>query len=148
MEVSFQYRYEPSAGWDDEDNVSPYIPLASPATAIEGQRFPDEIVIPLQTIRVEYEYPFNNPATFTHQADKPEGFTRAHLAREIASQYQRIYQEEEAAVGNPGHIPGMMNRQRSAGPYGIWGHDLGDLVLHSVSQDGSELDLFHLGVDS
>jgi len=128
--------------------VSPYIPLASPSAAIEGQRFPDEIVIPLQTIRVEYEYPFNNPAAFTHQADKPEGFTRAHLARQISSQYQRIYQEEEAAVGNPGHIRGMYNRKRSKGPYGIWGHDLEDLVLHSVTQDSFKPDLFRLGIDS
>ena len=151
MQVTFSRRYEPDAGWEDEDNVSPYISLENPEEDIQGQRFPDEVVIPLPKIRVRYDYPLETETILSFDADTPAGFTRAHLARQIAAGYHRIYQEEEAVVGNPGHIPGMMNRKRSRGPYGIWGHDLGDLVLAGATQvaaSGKDSDLFELEVDS
>ncbi len=40
----------------------------------------------------------------------------------------------------------MLNRETTHGPHGIWGHSLGDLVLHTVSQVKGNL--FDLGVDS
>lgn len=42
--------------------------------------------------------------------------------------------------------PIMLNRETTTGPHGIWGHSLGDLVLHTVEQ--IEDNLFSLGVDS
>lgn len=146
-DITFESRYEPSDDWDDSDcEISPYVSLAYPAEDIAGQRYPEEIVIKLKTIRVKYDYPLSHEVILSFDADRPEGFTRAHLARKISEGYQQIYREEEEAVGNPGHIPGMANRNRSNGPHGIWGHDLGDLLLHSVSHEGG--DLFSLGVDS
>jgi len=144
--VKFQSHYEYEEKWDDPDNISPYISLAGPADDIGRQRFPNEIVIPMQNIRVLYNYPLSNPVIYPFKADTPQGFTRAHLARKVADGYKRIFDEEEAAVGNPGHLAGMSNRASSSGLHGIWGHDLGNLMLHTVVQ--KEDDLFELGVDS
>jgi hypothetical protein len=55
-------------------------------------------------------------------------------------------EEDETSGGNPGHIPGMLNRNTSEGKYGIWGHDIGDLLLCSAYVDDSGK--ITLGVDS
>lgn len=147
IRVSFSYRYDEETGWDDEDNVSPYISLLDPTKSIEGQRFPNEIVIPMSEILIIFDYPLENAITFPYQGDCEGGFTRAHLARCVCTGYKRIYDEEEAAVGDPGTVSShCMNRATSHGPYGIWGHGLGDLVLHTVTQVGENI--FTLGVDS
>ena len=49
-------------------------------------------------------------------------------------------------MGDPGHIQGMLNRESSDGPYGIWGHDIGDLVLGGVTDNGDGT--FDLSIDS
>ena len=141
--VKFEKRYNNNNGWDDEDNVSPYISVKNPEEDIKEQRFPNEIVIPMKKIRVTYNYPLSNKVTF--KAAK-EGFSTAEVARKVCEDYHRIYKEEETAVGNPGNIPGMLNRVSSSGPYGIWGHDIGDLLLRTVTQVDDNL--FSLGVDS
>jgi hypothetical protein len=124
----------------------PYIHVANPKEDIERQYHPDEIVIPISTIEVIYSYPLSVKTTRSFNADKPEGFTRAHLARIVCDGYKQIYQEEENAVGDPGNIHGMFNRKKSHGPYGIWGHNISDLDLYSVCQE--EGNTFTLLVDS
>lgn len=49
--------------------------------------------------------------------------------------YEQIYAAEEDSAGNPGHIPGTLNRMKSNGSYGIWGHDFSDLYFEEVSID-------------
>lgn len=98
-------------------------------------------------IRVRYDYPLSHDVTYEFEADTAAGFTRAHLAKKVAEGYQRIYREEDEAVGDPGTVnPMMLNRASSVGPHGIWGHYIGDLVLHTVTQVKGNL--FELGVDS
>lgn len=138
--VSFSHRYDDSIDWEDDYNISPYITIESPEYDIAAQLFPDEVVIPMNKIKVYYDYPLSIPATFEFKADQEAGFTRAELARKICRGYQKIYQEEDAAVGDPGH------RAQSEGPYGIFGHDIGDLVLRTVKQ--IDVNLFSLEVDS
>lgn len=52
--------------------------------------------------------------------------------------YQDIYAAEDAAVGKTENIPGMLNRDTSAGPYGIWGHCLSDLYFETIHIDNAE----------
>jgi len=145
VSVEFESRFDESKPWEDEDNVTSSVNITDYERDVLKQRQPNEIVIPMQKIEVEFDYPLNNPATFTFEADTDKGFTRAHLIRRVCQTYHQIYQEEEAEVGNPGHVEGMWNRKTSDGKYGIWGHDLSDLVLGVYCQEGS---LFGLGVDS
>lgn len=77
-----------------------------------------------------YDYPLSVTASFPHiLTPEMTGEDILVLAR---GDYERIYSEEDAAVGNPGHIPGMLNRAPSPGPYGIWGHDFSDLYFEGV----------------
>lgn len=48
--------------------------------------------------------------------------------------YYEVYAMEEDSIGNPeiGHIPGMYNRVTTDGCFGIWGHDIDDLVLEDI----------------
>lgn len=78
----------------------------------------------------KYTYPLSVEARFTHTlSQEMTGEDILSLAR---SDYERIYKEEDTAAGDPGHIPGMLNRSRSEGPYGIWGHDFSDLYFEGI----------------
>ncbi len=61
----------------------------------------------------------------------------SELAYIIAKTYDNIYQEEDETIIDIKEIPkkdrkGLMNRNETDGRYGIWGHDLEDLVLESI----------------
>lgn len=89
----------------------------------------------LETIEIEFDYPLSHSVKriFTNQG----GFNAYDIFKAVHDGYTTIYREEEAATGDPGHVPGMLNRQRSAGPHGIWGHDIGDLYLEGIVHDGN-----------
>lgn len=62
--------------------------------------------------------------------------------------YHEIYNEENSTTTvTPGNIPGMLNRNTTNGKYGIWGHDLSDLVLTSVEFNAKD-NIISLCVDS
>lgn len=106
---------------------------------------PNEIIIKKHIIEIKYDYPLSVSHKFKHHSNNIKGFTRKELSEQIMKHYKDIYKEEEEIVGNPGHIPGMLNRRTSDGPHGIWGHDIGDLILHTIHvRDGT----YTLGIDS
>jgi hypothetical protein len=109
----------------------------------------NEIVIPFQTITIVYDYPFKDIFPHEHKTTNRNGFTRKEISEQIMARYAQMYQEEDQDVGHPtGNISDvMMNRKRSEGRYGIWGHHIGDLQLHSLQRSlkGSE---YYIGVDS
>lgn len=118
IKVTFQRHYEYEETWDDPDNISPYISLLEYEEDALGQRYPDEVVIPMQKIEIEYvtlldfnrfrfNYPLEKPVIRSFVADTANGFTRAFIARKVGETYKSIYAEEEAVAGNPGHLPGM-----------------------------------------
>ncbi len=144
--VEFQHLYDQKKGWDDEDNISPYVNMEYPDDDISSLTNGNEIVIPMREINIEYNYPLSHIVRIPMKSKSPKGFTRAELAKKISEGYHRIYREEEQDVPNPGHITGMFNRKSSNGRHGIWGHDLGNLVLHRVEQ--RKENLFSIFIDS
>lgn len=63
------------------------------------------------------------------------GWTRQHLAQAVQESYRHIYAaEEDTQSRDPGRVPGLLNRERSDGAYGIWGDDLGDLMLEGADR--------------
>ncbi len=73
-------------------------------------------------VDIQYDYPLSGK--FVLSIDHPTGkteWTRRELFLAIKSGYERIYAEEEDA-----------DLTDEAGPYGIWGHDIGDLVVEMV----------------
>ena len=54
------------------------------------------------------------------------------LFRCIYEGYKKIYDEEEAEVGDPGTYDRLYNRRKSEGKYDIWGHYLNDLYVEGI----------------
>jgi hypothetical protein len=76
-----------------------------------------------------YTYPLSNPAKFEHVLTP--GMNGEDILALGRDDYEKIYAAEE----DPGHIPGMLNRAQSEGPYGIWGHDFSDLYFEGIDID-------------
>ena len=102
-----------------------------------------EKVLNKGTYTLVIEYPLS---TAFKKKFTTKGMTRRELVTLICKSYKAIYDAEDKAAGKTENIPGMFNRQTSAGPYGIWGHCLGDLILHTatVQKSGN----ITVGVDS
>lgn len=113
------------------------------------------------TYKVVYTYPVGKPHMKAHTLTEPghlilcfgssrppetrrRGELRAQaynnpslksLIEKIESDYQTIYEIEDNEANPNDYIPtspGMINRGKSFGPFGIWGHVLGDLVLEGL----------------
>lgn len=107
---------------------------------------PDEIVIPSQNIIIFYDYPFKDEFPHVHHTKNQVGFTRREISEQIMARYAEMYKEEDEDVGSAtGYVPGMLNRQKSNGRYGIWGHNIGDLQLHTMQKVDNG---YVLGIDS
>nr|QBK93963.1 MAG: uncharacterized protein LCPAC406_02770 [Pithovirus LCPAC406] len=119
----------------------------------------DEILIRGNKITVAVSYPLNDQYEFDIILNRESNFTRFALVKVISQLYQLIYREEKETAKlliesmaerfkrtGSGHPLGM-NKALSCGKYGIWGHDLGDLVLNTVYYD-SDKDLYTLAISS
>jgi hypothetical protein len=116
----------------------------SPAAKIDF----DEVVIGESSIKINYSYPFKNPRTATYECQT--GFTRNLLIKIICAKYHAIYNEElqlnkilveemKAKGLNTGYQHGTL------GEWGIYGHSIGQLVLHSMQLKNG---VWELGIDS
>jgi hypothetical protein len=109
------------------------IHLGDPEKALVSLDRPDEIVIPFEHALLVIDYPLTTPATVPISAPFPIGFTRGALVQAICDEYAHIYEAEEGTAATktiPVEERGTSrNRNRTDGAYGIWGHDLQDLVV-------------------
>ena len=94
---------------------------------------PKEVVIKDEKIQILFSYPLTNKVMFTYE--KKGGFTRMDLFRLIYEGYEKIYDEEEKKVGDPGPYEMLYNRKKSDGKYGIWGHQIADLWIEILFYD-------------
>jgi hypothetical protein len=133
--------------------TSPYIQLADPTKDLANLEDAAAIVLPCREIIVVADYPLADEFEFKLVSDAPTGFTRAEIARKISTLYQEIYAKEERTTKTP-VVPlekrkGLINRNATDGEYGIWGHDLRDLVLGRIRPEAHG-DMVHvrLQIDS
>lgn len=128
--VEFYTKLDPEFGGD-------YVNSAS----IAGFRYEkvkngDSLRLPLNNIMVKYDSYIENPVIFTIRSDNPAGFTYQELYEKICKRYEIIYIVEEMEVGHPGQTSAtLVNRTRSNGIFAIFGHDLGDLVIHAIEKE-------------
>lgn len=94
------------------------------------------VVIPDESIHIVFDYPLSQEVILEFK--NKGGFSRLDLFRCIHEGYSRIYAEEEAESGDPGNVPGLMNRERSEGPHGIWGHRMSELFLEVLVYSPAE----------
>lgn len=100
----------------------------APDAAVEIEHA-DELLTPLETLTFEITYPLTNPAVL--KVANKGGFTRKDFIHAVYNVYSLIYNEE----GPDPEIPNdsmLLNRPRSFGKYGIWGHVIGDLWLEGA----------------
>ena len=98
----------------------------------------DEIIASAKKATVIFNYPLSGKFKFEFKNSQGK-ITRREFAIFIQSTYQRIYDEEIEGKKPAGNIPGMYNRQSTDGPYGIWGHHIGDLVIEGVRHTGNNV---------
>jgi hypothetical protein len=109
------------------------IHLHDPGGALATLDRPDEIVIPFEHAVLVIDFPLSMPTSMAITAPISLGFTRAALVEAICDEYAHVYDAEEGTAATK-PIPleergAMRSRNRTDGAYGIWGHDLEDLVL-------------------
>jgi hypothetical protein len=112
------------------------IRVHDPDSGIATLEKPDEIVIPFEHAILQIEYPLSTPTSMAITAPISLGFTRAALVKAICDEYAHVYDAEEGTASTktipPEERGAMRSRNRTDGAYGIWGHDLQDLVLTAV----------------
>lgn len=98
--------------------------------------FPDEVITKSECIFIKFSYPLINEVIF--QFTSKDGFTKKKFWECINQGYNKIFDDEEKAVGKAKRIcdinptSSLINRQATKGPYGIWGYKIGDLWIECV----------------
>jgi hypothetical protein len=124
----------------DDNGPSPYVGLTKKQQkhSLKYLYDPNATVIDDPMLTLVIDYPLRHPTEVT-LGPCLAGFTREDLVRLIGSAYRKIYREEKAsstlpvetmARRNPGCS--LMNRAETNGKYGIYGHVLDDLLLHTI----------------
>jgi hypothetical protein len=85
---------------------------------------------------VKIDYPLTNPDYLDIELEHAFG----GILWEIANRYKEIYAgEDKTATEVESPNPQLINRGRSNGNYGIWGHDLEDLYFEGLQIFGKEI---------
>jgi hypothetical protein len=120
---------------DYTDGFIPWASLENPKQDIPNLVEKEKIVIKQSLIKIIIDYPLTNQYEFTLTSN--EGFSREQLLLEISNHYYKVFEEEEnTATIKTTPIDKrttMYNRNQTNGKYGIWGHDIADLVLSSIN---------------
>ena len=119
---------------DFENGLIPWVDIENAKEDIPNLLHKDEVVIKDNSVKIIIDYPLTNQYEFTLTSIK--GFTRQQLLLEISLNYYKLYDEEEKTA-TVKTIPidkrtKMYNRNQTDGKYGIWGHDIADLVLEEI----------------
>jgi hypothetical protein len=120
---------------DYTDGFIPWASLENPKQDIPNLVEKEKIVIKQSLIKIIIDYPLTSQYEFTLTSN--EGFSREQLLLEISNHYYKVFEEEEnSATIKTTPIDKrttMYNRNQTNGKYGIWGHDIADLVLSSIN---------------
>jgi hypothetical protein len=81
-----------------------------------------------------YDYPLSRTVNFQHELIRQmTGLDLLVLGR---VDYEQIYREEaDSSSVSASRIPGMLNRETTDGKYGIWGHEIENLVFEGIEVD-------------
>lgn len=100
---------------------------------------PEELVIaPGEKFKLVINYPLRFPYKVGIDGGK-NGLTRRKVLEFVIKCYKQIYKEED-------EFRMSSNKNTTDGKYGIWGHNISDLVLHSLIFKKNRI--LEVGVDS
>lgn len=81
--------------------------------------------------KMYYDYPLSCIVVVEIQRDLE---STSEFIQAFCDGYQEIYAlEKDSTKIKEGKVKGMLNRNKTDGCFGIWGHDIGDLVLEDIS---------------
>ncbi|MNL17459.1 hypothetical protein D3C87_1385540 [compost metagenome] len=130
--ISFEVKTKDTA--DFENGLIPWASLEKPEDSLSGLQNAKEILFHQHVLTVIIDYPVKNEYRF--DLNSGTGLTRELLLKEISKAYYKMYEEEEATATiktiPPDKRTTMYNRNETNGKYGIWGHDIADLVLSEI----------------
>ena len=98
-----------------------------------------------KSIRILYDYPLKYPEIIKHYSK--DGFSKLDIMVLVSDDYRNIYKEEREDIGETPNESGMLNKKNSHGRHGIWGHSIGELILHSIRYNKTKK-YYELGIDS
>jgi hypothetical protein len=148
MTIEFQVVYPDMIEGDTGSLTNPDPCVGVDHPYIDGLLERNELVIPEETIWVEFSYPMNIGHIFTFSSKG--GFTREQLVRCICNQYEKIYEEEKETssiepmtfwqyFSKTGQDKGpQFDRITTDGKYGIHTHCLIALCLVGIQYDDKE----------
>lgn len=119
---------------DFPDGKIPWASIEKASEDIPNLIDRDKVVIMENKLTLIIDYPL----TFEYRVnlESPDGFTTEELLVAINKEYFNIYEVEEKTASvktvAPDKRVGLANRNQTNGKYGIWGHDIADLVLSEV----------------
>jgi len=109
------------------------VPIAYPEESLTILEGANEIVIPTCAVSVNYQFPLNGVFPVKYNKIIKKGWTRRELIEVMSESYHSMYEEEEQTTVIPvGPGEGGMSRCQTNGTYGIWGHNISDLILYKM----------------
>ena len=146
--LSSRSRRVPANEWTfevgDPMGISPYIRLTPEALEadIRAQLDGDFRMFYASDASLCIDYPLRNSVRILLTSDDGVAFWRDELLRKIAKSYQDTYAEEERTTQLPVETMAerhagcfLINRAETNGTFGIYGHALSDLLLHTICYD-------------
>jgi len=116
---------------DFPDGIIPWVSIENSENDIAKLVDASKVIIPENEVVIVIGYPLKKEYRFN--VESKNGFSKEQILRYISSAYLKIYGEEERSatiktipIENRGT---SLNRNQTDGVYGIWGHDITDLVL-------------------
>jgi hypothetical protein len=104
------------------------------------------IVDTSEYIFISFEYPLSQGLDLPFNGKKP--WRLCDLIDAICQGYVKIYDEEDETRTLPAQSPldsVLVNRPKTDGKHGIWGHDLNDLYIEGVHKEEG---IWHLDIGS
>ena len=134
-EINFSIKASVEQEKDFKDKIVPWASIKNSES--DSTRLIDSNlkVISISEASLVIDYPVRKPVNF--KITSMNGFTKGELLRKIGQIYRKMYEDEEVS-STVKTIPmakrkGLINRNTTDGVYGIWGHDIDDLVLSSAT---------------
>lgn len=114
---------------DYPDGIIPFASIEKANSDIPNLVNRDQVVVHDTAINIIIDYPLTNPYVF--HLYSTTGFTPAMLLKAISKHYYILYEEEKTATIKtlPMEKRKIENRNQTNGKYGVWGHDIRDLML-------------------
>lgn len=116
--IDFARLQPPLEREDAGDSIETGFTIAHPE--LEQLKHADDVALPAGSLQVYISYPLKKPVIYKIP-DSKKPYSYKDLAILVSNIYKQIYKEEEQSA----HVS-------PNGKYGIWGHAIEDLYLHSI----------------